>query len=99
MQRCRQQVMWNAESQASLADLECHLDGAEDRAASGKVSQDQSSCQLLTTSSGSIAASAMSESDLITASAFCLQHSVITVCMLDSKSHSVPLPEHSSASC
>ena len=37
VQRCRQQVAWSAESQASLADLECRVDSSADRAASGKV--------------------------------------------------------------
>ena len=41
MQRCKQQVTWTAESQASLADLECHVDDSTDRAAAGKVT-----CQL-----------------------------------------------------
>ena len=37
MQCCKQQVAWTAESQASLADLECHVDDSTDRAAAGKV--------------------------------------------------------------
>ena len=40
VQRCRQQVAWSAESQASLADLECRVDISADRAASGKVIND-----------------------------------------------------------
>ena len=42
IQRCKQQVTWTAESQASLADLECHVDDSTDRAAAGKVT-----CQLI----------------------------------------------------
>ena len=42
IQRCKQQVAWTAESQASLADLECHVDDSADRAAAGKVT-----CQLI----------------------------------------------------
>ncbi|CAK0782015.1 hypothetical protein CVIRNUC_005529 [Coccomyxa viridis] len=37
MQGCKQQVAWTAESQSSLADLECHVDDSADRAAAGKV--------------------------------------------------------------
>lgn len=37
VQRCKQQIVWSAESQASLADLECRVDEAADRAAAGKV--------------------------------------------------------------
>ena len=37
IQRCKQQVAWTAESQASLADLECQADDLIDRAAAGKV--------------------------------------------------------------
>ncbi len=37
IQRCKQQVAWSAESQASLADLECRVDDSVDRAAAGKV--------------------------------------------------------------
>ena len=37
MQRCKQQVAWTADSQSSLADLECHVDDSTDRAAAGKV--------------------------------------------------------------
>ena len=37
MQRCKQQIAWSAESQASLADLECRVDESVDRAAAGKV--------------------------------------------------------------
>ena len=44
VQRCRQQVVWSAESQASLADLECRVDISADRAASGKVINDYKRC-------------------------------------------------------
>ena len=37
VQRCKQQIVWSAESQASLADLECRVEEATDRAAAGKV--------------------------------------------------------------
>ena len=45
VQRCRQQVAWSAESQASLADLECRVDSSADRAASGKVINNYNSKQ------------------------------------------------------
>ncbi len=37
VQRCKQQILWSAESQTSLADLECRVDESVDRAAAGKV--------------------------------------------------------------
>ena len=37
IQRCKERVVWSAESQASLADLECRVDESVDRAAAGKV--------------------------------------------------------------